>query len=281
MASAAPATAAASVAPSSAAPTAQPTGIAAEVASPGTLTVCTAPVGAPATSTDDTGQLVGYNIAFASELAARLDLQPVIQQADFSALISMIQSHACDISVASQNVTADRSAQVNLIPYTQAKLGFPVVVQKGNPLSIKKLADLCGLAVSAAEGSTFVDQVKGTTDFAGQGLNDACAAAGKANIDLHTFPAETDAVQALLDGTVVAYLGNSNFVADYPAEIQDSAAELPGMRQGIGVALDHPLLTAGVQQAISAMISDGTYLQILRQYLPSQSVDNFSIIETT
>jgi hypothetical protein len=27
------------------------------------------------------------------------------------------------------------------------------------------------------------------------------------------------------------------------------------------------------------MISDGTYLQILRLYLPAQSVDNFSIIE--
>ena len=237
-------------------------------------------MGAPATSIDENGQLVGYNIAFAQEIAARLNLIAVIQQADFSELISTVQSHACDVSVASQNITTDRTTQMNLIPYTQSKAGFPVVVAINNPLKIKTLTDLCGMSVSAAAGTTNVDQVKGTGDFVGSGLNDACTTDGKAAIDLHTFPTEDDAVQALLDGTVVAYLGNSNFVGEYPDEIQTSSADLPGFRQGMGVALDHPMLTAGVQAAMSAMISDGTYLQILGKYLTSQSIDNFSIIGT-
>lgn len=269
-------------APSSSAPGSivpRATGIAAEVEVPGSLTVCTALVGAPATSVDDTGHLVGYNVGFADELAARLDLDPVIQQADFNALISMVQGHTCDISVASQNITSDRSAQVSLVPYTQSKAGFPVVVQINNPEKIKALSDLCGLSVSAAAGTTNVDQVDGTGDFADQGLNDACRTAGKATIDLRTFPTETDALQALLDGTVVAYLGNSNFVTEYPGEIRTSSARLPGARQGIGIALDHPALTTAVRAALGEMINDGTYLQILRQYMPSQSVDNFSIIE--
>ena len=261
-----------------ASPTPQATGVAAEVVVPGTLTVCTALVGAPATSTDDTGQLVGYNVAYGTELASRMGLTPVIPRVDFSTLIPMLQAHTCDISVASQNITAERSAQVSLIPYTQAKKGFPVVVQGTNPLKIKNLADLCGLEVSAADGTTNVDQVKGTGDFVGQGLNDACAADGKDAITLRTFPSESDAVQALLDGTVVAYLGNANFVAEYPGEIQASAAVLPGTRQGIGVALDHPALNGAVQGALAAMIIDGTYLKILTQYVQSQSLDNISII---
>jgi polar amino acid transport system substrate-binding protein len=280
-ASAEPATPATADAPSpsavaSASP--QPSGIAAEVARPGILSVCTSLVGAPATTTDENGQLIGYNVAFATEIAARLGLQPVIQQADFSALISMVQAHSCDVSVASQNITSDRSAQVSFIPYTQSKAGFPVVVSFGNPQTIKKLSDLCGQSVSAAQGTTNVDQVNGTGDFVGTGLNDACAADGKPAIDLHTYPTEDAAVQAVLDGTVVAYLGNSNFVAEYPNEIQKSSAELPGLWQGIGLALDHPLLIAGVQSALNAMISDGTYLEILGKYVPIQSVDNFSII---
>jgi polar amino acid transport system substrate-binding protein len=274
-----PATAEPSTAPQeTTSPTPQATGVAAEVAVPGTLTVCTALVGAPATSTDETGQLVGYNVAYATELTARLDLTPVIQQVDFSALIPMLQSHTCDISVASQNITAARSAQISLIPYTQAKEGFPVVVQISNPLRIRNLADLCGLVVSAADGTTNVDQVKGTGDFVGQGLNDACVTDGKAAITLRTFPSEQDAVQALLDGSVVAYLGNSNIAAEYPGEIQTSTAVLPGTRQGIGVALDHPALNGAVQSALAAMIGDGTYLNILGQYVLSQSLDNISII---
>jgi len=274
-----PATVEPSTAPqATSAPTPQATGVAAEVVAPGTLTVCTALVGAPATSTDDTGQLVGYNVAYATELASRLGLTPVIQQVDFSALLPMLQAHTCDISVASQNITAERSAQVSLIPYTQAKEGFPVVVQDNNPLKIKNLGDLCGLEVSAADGTTNVDQVKGTGDFVGQGLNDACAADGKDAITLRTFPSESDAVQALLDGSVAAYLGNSNYAAEYPGEIQTSTAVLPGTHQGIGVALDHPALNGAVQAALAAMISDGTYLNILSQYVLSQSLDNISII---
>jgi polar amino acid transport system substrate-binding protein len=253
--------------------------LAPELATPGSLTVCLALLGAPASSLNGDHQPVGYNVAFANELASRLSLAPVIQQPNFDELISMVQTHACDVSVSSQNITADRSAQVSFIPYTQAKLGFPVVVGINNPKKINTLDDLCGLAVSAAAGSTAVDQINGTGDFIGRGLNAACETNDKKDIELHTYPTELGAVQALLDLSVVAYLGNANFVDQYPDALAKSTAVLPAARQGISVALDHPALTAGVEAALGAMISDGTYLQILRQYLPSKVVDDFSIVE--
>jgi len=253
--------------------------IARELATLGSLTVCVALVGAPAATLGEGNQVVGYNVAFADELGTRLGLLVVIQQPAFSELTTEIRSHACDVSVSSQNITAGRITQMNLIPYTQSKLGFPVVVAAGNPKKIATLDDLCGLAVSAANGTTSVDQVAGTGDYVGRGIDDTCVANGKPKIDLHSYPTELDAVQAVLDQTVSAYLGNANFVAQYPDALEDSPAALPSFKQGIAVALDHPTLTAAVNAAIGAMISDGTYVQILRQYLPSQSVDNFSIIE--
>src|SRR3954469_13121344 len=253
--------------------------IAGELSVPGSLTACLALLGAPAASINDAKQPVGYNVAFANEIAARLSLTPVIQQPNFGELISMVQSHACDISVSSQNITADRSGQVNLVPYTQAKLGFPVVVAINNPKYINTLDDLCGQVVSAAAGSTAIDEINGTGDFTGRGLNAACEAKSRPNIALLTYPTERDAVQALLDDAVAAYLGNANFVAQYPRALEKSSAVLPAARQGIAVASDHPALTTGVEAALGAMISDGTYLKILRQYLPSRDVDNFSIID--
>jgi len=242
--------------------------------------VCLALVGAPAASLDKDGQPYGYNPAFATEIASRLNVEPMIQQQSFDELMSMIQTHACDISVSSQNITSDRSAQVNLIPYTQSKAGFPVVVAAGNPKSIASLTDLCAQKVSAAKGTTNVDAVNGVGQYQGDGINFSCEQANVPGVQLLTYDTELDAVQALLDGTVVDYLGNSNYVSQYPDLIQESSATLPSSEQGIGVALDHPALTAAVNAAMSEMISDGTYLQILRQYLPAQSVDNFSIIET-
>jgi ABC-type amino acid transport substrate-binding protein len=244
------------------------------------LTVCLALIGPPAASLDNHDQPIGYNAAFAAELASRLDLESVIQQTDFSELTSNIAAHTCDVSVSSQNITAERTAQMNLIPYTQSKLGFPVVVASGNPFDVASLTDLCGKRVSAATGTTNVDAVNGAGDYQGAGINLSCAQAGAPPLDLHLFPTELDAVQALIDGSVIAYLGNANYVAQYPKLLQGTTAMLPPARQGIAVALDHPQLTAAMGAALSGMITDGTYLQILRQYVPKQSdVDNISIIE--
>jgi polar amino acid transport system substrate-binding protein len=253
--------------------------IAGELASPTNLTICLSIVGAPAATVGNDGTAVGYNVAFANEIASRLSVNPVIRTTDFSELTTQVTSHACDISVSSQNITAQRTAQMNLIPYTQAKLGFPVVVSKGNPKKINSLTDLCGLSVAAAAGTTSVDAVLGQGDYIGRGLSDQCVANKKKPIDLKTYPSEADAVQTLLDFGVAAYLGNANFVSQYPDLIQTSTATLPAARQGIAVALDHPNLTAGVEAALGAMINDGTYIRILSQYLPADDVANFSIVD--
>jgi len=253
--------------------------ISAEIAKPGSLTVCLALMGAPASSLDNDGKVDGYNVAFASAIATRLGLDPVIQQTVFGEIPRDLAAHSCDISVSSQNITADRLAQMNLVPYTQAKQGFPVVVAAGNPTDIESLNDMCGKKVSAAAGTTNVDAVNGTGQYTGKGINGACQAAGLPQVDLRSYDTELDAVQALLDGTVVAYLGNANYVGQYPKLLQTSAANLPSAEQGIAVAIDHPVLTTAVEAALGAMIQDGTYLTLLSQYLSPDSVDNISIID--
>ena len=252
--------------------------VAAELVKPGKLAVCLALMGAPASSLDNDGNAQGYNVAFASEIAVRLGLNLVIQQTVFGEIPNDLVTHACDISVSSQNITADRLAQMNLIPYTQSKQGFPVVVAKGNPQQIGTLTDLCGHKVSAATGTTSVDAVNGTGQYIGSGIDSECQAVGGQPLDLRSYATELDAVQALLDDTVVAYLGNANYVSQYPNLLEGSSAKLPSAEQGIAVALDHPNLTTAIESALGAMITDGTYLQLLGQYMSPDSVDNISII---
>jgi polar amino acid transport system substrate-binding protein len=233
----------------------------AELATPGTLTVCLSVVGAPAAGLDVNGVLVGYNVDFAREVGRRLGLPIDSVQPLFDDLLNQVENHACDISVSSQNITAAREALVSFVAYSKSIQ--PVLVRVGDGQSIKTLTDLCGLAVSANAGTTHVDLIQGTGDYVGQGLNAQCTAAGKQPVDLYVFQTETDAVSALLDGRVQAYLGNPNFVDDHPNAIEAAVATLPPARQGITVAKDHPNLLAAVQAAMAAMIADGSYRAIL------------------
>lgn len=245
---------------------------------PGVLTACMSVVGAPATGLSEDGQLVGYNVSIAAEIADRLSLDLETQEPLFDALIDRIRDHECDMSVSSQNITAGRQAQVDFVAYSKSIQ--PVLVQIDNPHNINALTDLCGQPVSATEGTTHVDLVNGTGDYVGQGLNDGCAAAGRSAIDLQTHETESHAVTALLQGNVTAYLGNPNFAFEFNEQIEYSDATLPPARQGITTATDRPALHAAVAATLAEMMADGSYRAILMQHLPDdESVRAVSILE--
>jgi polar amino acid transport system substrate-binding protein len=265
--------------PASPTPTIPPSAaIAAELMAPGSLTACLSVIGAPAAALDESGALVGYNVSFAQEIASRLDLDLQTRSPLFDDLIQTIERHECDLSISSQNITADRLAQVDFAAYTESLQ--PVLVAIGNPNGIDSLDDLCGLAVSATTGTTHIDLVNGTGEYVGEGLNDGCVAAGRPKIDLHTYETESHAVTALLSGQVVAYMGNPSFAFDFRDQIQYSTATRPPAPQGITTARDRPALGAAIEAALAAMMADGSYRAILIQHLPNdESVRLVSILE--
>lgn len=248
------------------------------LAVPGVLTACMSVVGAPATDLSEDGQLVGYNVSIAAEIADRLSLDLETQEPLFDDLIDRIRDHECDMSVSSQNITAGRLGLVDFVAYSESLQ--PVLVQIDNPHNINALTDLCGQPVSATEGTTHVDLVNGTGDYVGEGMNDGCAADGRPPIDLQTHETESHAVTALLQGDVTAYLGNPNFAFEFRDQIEYSDATLPPARQGITTARDRPALHAAVAATLAEMMADGTYRGILAAHLPNDaSVKAVSILE--
>lgn len=256
-----------------------PSGLDAQLITPGTLTTCVSVVGLPTAGLTDEGELDGYNVAFATEIAARMGLSLEIRQPLFEDLIEEVTTNQCDVAISSLNITAERSTQVSFVPYTRSTQ--PVVVASGNPQTIDSLDALCGLAVSAVTGTTHVDLVEGLGDYTGQGLNERCTIAGDDPIDLRTFTTDLEAATALRNGEVVAYLGNPFVAFEFPDELQYAEASLPPARQGIAVALHRPAVFESVESTLQSMIDDGVYRGILIQYLPDQkSVDAVSILES-
>ncbi|MGI8928399.1 MAG: transporter substrate-binding domain-containing protein [Candidatus Limnocylindrales bacterium] len=242
------------------------------------MTACLSVVGPPATALTGEGQLVGYNVSIAAEIANRLNLELETQEPLFDDLINRIRDHECDISVSSQNITASRLELVDFVVYSESLQ--PVLVKINNPHNINTLTDLCGQPVSATEGTTHVDLVNGTGDYVGQGLNEDCRVAGYPKIDLRIHETESHAVTALLRGDVTAYLGNPSFAFEFSEQIEYSDGTLPPARQGITSARDRPALHAAVAATLAEMMADRSYRAILVQHLPNdESVQVVSILE--
>jgi polar amino acid transport system substrate-binding protein len=217
---------------------------------------------------DEAGNPTGADPDLATEIAKRLGLGIRIENTVFDVIIPALVAGKCDIIVSAQNITTDRLKTVNMIPYFQAGQAF--VVAKGNPAGIKAELDLCGKKVAAETGTTEVDYVNGTGDYAGGGLNKKCADGGKAAVDMKEFQKDSDALLALSSGQVDAYFADSP-VAGYYTVQQPTQFELSGVTvevalEGISVPKDKAPLSDAVATALKSMIDDGTYVQILTKY---------------
>ncbi len=176
-----------------------------------------------------------------------------------------------------QNITADRSKQISQIHYLD--VGQSILVAKGNPKNLTGPADLCGQSVAAESGTTEVDYLQGTGDYKGKGLPPICAQAGKPDPTVVATQKDSDALQQLQAGKVVAYFADTPVAGQYAAKNPDQFQLLGNPIEpapvGIGVACGDaadctsaPLSPLGeaVKSALQSMITDGTYLKILQKY---------------
>lgn len=237
----------------------------------GRLTVCSDIPYPPQEFFDDQGNPTGSDIDLGAEIAKRLGLTEAVNNTVFSTIIAALQGAKCDIIISAQNITSDRVKQVDMIPYFQAGQSF--VVAKGNPKAINATTDLCGKTVAAETGTTEVHYMQGTGDYKGQGLTQACAKAGSPPITVKEYDKDSDALLALQAGQVDAYFADSPVAGYYTVQHADQfeLSPIPPLQpalEGISVQNDaaHKVLRDSVQQALVAMINDGTYATILKKY---------------
>jgi polar amino acid transport system substrate-binding protein len=267
-ASTAPSTAA-SVAPSAPSSTTIPLPSSATLAFAGKLVICSDIPYPPQEFFDANAVATGSDIDIGTEIAKRLGLTAVIQNSVFDTIIAAVTSGKCDIIISAQNITADRIKQVDMIPYFQAGQSFVVAV--GNPAKINATTDLCGKKVAAETGTTEIDYLQGTGGYQGQGLSAACTKAGSPAINIKSFGKDSDALLALQAGQVDAYFADSPVAGYYTVQHPDQfalsgIAPLQPAFEGISVPQSNTGLRDAVQQALVAMINDGTYLTILKKY---------------
>jgi polar amino acid transport system substrate-binding protein len=241
----------------------------------GKLVICSDMPYPPQEYFDENGIPIGSDIEIGQGIAARLGLTPEIVNSVFDTIIPALTGGKCDVIISAMNINPDRIGQIDFIPYFQAGQAF--MVQAGNPANIQTTQDLCGKKIAVENGTTMLDYLSGQGAFASTGLPSVCTAAGAAAPEPQPFAKDSDAVAALQAGTADAYMADLPVVIGYADAQPDSfmLAPVPQIApalEGIGVAKStdptkpHTGMYDAVKTALLAMISDGSYLTILKKY---------------
>ncbi|MGD0018082.1 MAG: transporter substrate-binding domain-containing protein [Candidatus Limnocylindrales bacterium] len=236
----------------------------------GRLTVCSNIGLPPQEFFDAKGKLTGSDVEIGNEIANRLGLELEMLNTPSTLIAAALAARHCDIAISGQLVTPSLLAKVDMIPYFHAGQAF--LVAKGNPAGIKTVYDLCNKPVAVIKGTLEDNRLNGQGPYSrARGLIAMCQAARLVAVAVKTFSKDTDALAALAANKVAAYFTDSP-VAGYDAMLQPDKFELaPGLvledaNEGIALARNRGEVYLAVKNALSSMIDDGTYLQILKKY---------------
>ncbi|AXI09775.1 transporter substrate-binding domain-containing protein [Oceanobacillus sp. 143] len=131
-----------------------------DLVEPGYLTIVSSGGFIPFTDMKD-GEMVGYDIDVGREIANILGLEPKFVKAEFSGMITGIQTGRYDLAINSHTITEERKEQVNFThPYYYS--GSMIFSPPGS--DIKTVEDLKGKTVALNRSSNYYKEAQAYTD---------------------------------------------------------------------------------------------------------------------
>lgn len=220
----------------------------------GTLTVGSDTTYPPQEFIDtSTGNAVGFDVDLITAMAQKLGLKTKVATANFDTILDDLSAKRYDVVISAITINSDRVQKADFVPYFQA--GESLIVQKGNPMGLKCVQNLCGLKAGVQSGTVELDDLNAASK--------ACTSAGKPAIQLTVLKDQTAVIQLLVNRRVDVTYQDSP-VSDYyikqnPGQFEIGGTVVNAAPEGIAIRKnDTPMLTA-MRAAFSAIQSDGTY----------------------
>ena len=216
------------------------------------------PADAPYASAGGDGQSVGLDVDLLREIGRLLGVSVTFTAEAAPALGAGLASHRLDVIAGGITDTASaRTAGAHFVDYLRG--ASAVLVRQGNPSHVSGVADLCGRRVGVVDPAL----------TAPARVAAACAAKGRP-VQL-MGPLSTAALAAGLGGGQFDAVLEDSLMASYAAQASAPPVEL-AVLDGTSYPVLHGLgvldvsLAPGLQAALEAMVSDGTYGRILARW---------------
>ncbi|HEX4781944.1 MAG TPA: transporter substrate-binding domain-containing protein [Usitatibacter sp.] len=195
------------------------------------------------------GKPTGFLIELVNEIARRAGLKVTYVSTTFAAMLPGVQNHQLDTAAFGVLVTPKRAGVVNFTTatgYGQARL----VSRKNAPLAAIERAG--GKTVAVTTGSALIPLLQTIAP----------------TVTIKEFPNIASSANALIagqvDGLFTGIATASHLVEQHP-ELATTQTVESGMN-ALPVAKDRPRLLAAMNQAIAAMMKDGTYSRLFTKW---------------
>lgn len=203
----------------------------------------------------------GFDIDLLAAIVAKMGRQSTITNHQFDDLLKAVQRGQYEAAMSAISDNSAREKLVNFLDYFLA--GGGLMVQRGNPLNVFGIDGLCGYSVTVESGTSY------ETDLNKQ--SDKCKAVGLGGVKVLTYKTDDLAFAAFVAGKAPLY------VADYPVGVWRARTaatkgyEVVGKQfdvvpYGIAVAKQNTALLTQLQQALVAVVADGTYDRLLKKW---------------
>ena len=209
----------------------------------------------PYEMTTDDGGFEGIDVEIAGAIAEKLGLQLVVDDMDFDAAQLAVQQGKSDLCMAGLSVTESRKLVMDFSD-TYATGVQVVIVKEGSNVTMDNL------------GQMMIGTQRGTTGYIY--ASDSPENGGYGEDHVIAYDNGITAVQALLNGQVDCVI-----IDNAPA--QEFVASNPGLtlldgewvveEYAIGLNKDNAELNAAINEALAALISDGTVQSIIDKYI--------------
>ncbi|MEM0980336.1 MAG: basic amino acid ABC transporter substrate-binding protein [Cyanobacteria bacterium P01_H01_bin.58] len=221
----------------------------------GVLTVATEPAFPPFEFQAENGELEGFDIDLMNAIGDAAGLEVKFESLPFDGIIPALQAGTVDAAISGMTITEERLQTVDFSrPYIKAGLAIAV---EDSTTDIASLEDLEDKRIAVQIGTTGADQ-----------------AAEIPGAQISTFDSAPLALQELANGNVDAVINDAPVTLDAIASGNIAGLEVVGellTTEFYGIALPKDSENvAVVNDAIAALIEDGTYAEIYDKWFGTE-----------
>jgi len=226
-----------------------------------TFTVCTDATFPPMEffESASNADAVGFDIDLAKALAEKWGVEPRILVAEFTGLLPGLDAGRCDAVISGIPLTPERVASYPGVPYFSTAVA--IFTSEKSELTIGNASDLAGKTVAVQAGTSYLARL--------ERVNEELKAAGAAQIQIQTYPKQTDVIQQVL-------VGRADAAVSQDTELAYRNLQNPGQFKTVFTFPDTSDFAvfvrriegdeAATQAAVAALAADGQLAKIAEKW---------------
>ena len=224
---------------------------------PGKLIMSTNAAFPPYEMTTDNGSFAGIDVEIAGAIAEKLGLELEIDDMDFDAALLAVQQNKSDIVMAGVSVTEKRLLVMDFSDSYATGVQV-VIVKEGSDVTMDNL------------GEKMIGTQRGTTGYLY--ASDSPENGGYGEDHVTAYDNGMTAVQALLNGSIdCVIIDNAPAMAYVAANPGLTILDGTWVEENYAIGVDdgNTALLEAINDALEALIADGTVQQIIDKYIPA------------